>query len=239
MSLHRLDFGNLRKEMVARLRSRGITNEAVLKAFKDVPRENFVPLELLYISYEDMPILLGDRMIVPHPWITAFMLQALNIKKDDNVLELGTNSGYQAALISQLAHSVATCEGILDMAMTASLRLRSEYSNTRVYTGGHLLEGLPTKGPFDVIISNAPINHFPNRLIEQLKEGGRMIFPIKSGNFEQITILQKTGEGVIRKKLLKLQYVPLPDTEGVGSEKKIKGSDAPKPQQLPPDLKEE
>jgi protein-L-isoaspartate(D-aspartate) O-methyltransferase len=239
VSMGRLDFINLRKEMVERLKRKGITNDRILEVFKEIPREHFVPLDLIYISYADMPISSRERIIVAHPWITALMLQSLDIGKEESVLELGTNSGYQTAILSRLARKVMTCEEMPDMAMTASLRLRSEYKNVHLYKGGKLMAGLPMKGPFDKIISNVPISHFPKALMAQLREGGSMMFPVKSGSFEQITILNKTEKGIVKKKLIKLQYISLPEAEGVSSENKPSGPELPRTQQLPPDTKEE
>lgn len=206
--MQEINFGSLREQMVKRLIDRGVNNKDVLTAMGEVPREHFVPAGLWPFSYDDTPLPLGQKHIIAHPWIIAFILQVLDIKRNETVLELGTGSGYQTAIVSRLAGRVLTVESSLEMALTASLRLRGSLKNVRVYRGNSN-EGFDECAPYDVIIGNTPFLEFPKALTEQLKDGGRLVFSLRTDSCEYLILARRAAGDVSVEKLLKLDYVPI------------------------------
>jgi protein-L-isoaspartate(D-aspartate) O-methyltransferase len=219
--MEQIDFDTLRKDMVARMAARKIEDARLLKALNVTPRESFVPLELVPLAYDDTPLPLGDSRIIAHPWITAFMLQALSPKETDRVLELGTATGYQTALLSRLAGQVLTVEPSLDMALTAHLRLRGACRNVRIYTGNHE-EGFPAYAPYDAIISPQPFTRHPAHLVSQLGENGTLVYPLRKDTHEEIVKVRKENSSIEIKPILKMQYLPVakqpPHSEGQSPE---------------------
>ncbi len=204
--------------MVERLIERGISDRRLIRASDGVARENYVPSELTSLAYDDTPIPLGEKSLLQHPWIIAYILEALEIREGDRILELGTGSGYQAAILARLARSVITIEPSKQMAITAFLRLRVDGKNVKLYTGT-LRDGFPAFAPYDVIVCNPSLNEMPEKFMAQLKVGGRMIFPFKEGSYDQLIKIERTSEDFDRQALLKLQYIPL-----TGPSKKKKNS---------------
>ncbi|HET6424940.1 MAG TPA: protein-L-isoaspartate(D-aspartate) O-methyltransferase [Planctomycetaceae bacterium] len=172
------DPGRQRELMVALLRDRGITDERVLAAMNTVPREAFVSGGQQTLAYEDRPLPIGSRQTISQPYTVAFMCQALRVKPTDKVLEVGTGSGYGAAVLGQLARDVVTIERLPDLAEAAAARLqRLNMTNVRVILGDGTL-GVPEDAPFDGIIVTAGGNHLPQAYVDQLREGGRIVIPI-------------------------------------------------------------
>ena len=212
------DFKAMREKMVeTQIKARGVRDPRVLSALLKVERHRFVPKEYLNSAYSDQPLPIGEGQTISQPYIVALMTELIELKGDEKVLEIGTGSGYQAAILAELAKEVYTIEIIESLASMAKNRLlESGYQNIKVKAGDGYL-GWPEVAPFDAIIITAAPDHIPKPLIEQLKEGGRMVVPVgtytqelkkivkQSGKIETINIIPvvfvpMTGEGVKQKK---------------------------------------
>ena len=178
------------------LKGRGITDKKVLMVMTKVPRHLFVPEKLKDKAYGDYPLPIEEGQTISQPYVVALMTEALGLKANDRVLEVGTGSGYQAAVLSSLVKEVYTIEIKKTLADTASVRLRNlGYSNVKVrYADGYF--GWQEYAPFDAIIITAFVNHIPQPLLKQLKEGGRLVVPLGNTIFYQtLTLLaKKKGE---------------------------------------------
>jgi protein-L-isoaspartate(D-aspartate) O-methyltransferase len=184
---------------------------AVLDVMKDVPRHAFVPEEVQDEAYEDRPLPIGYGQTISQPFIVALMTDLLDLEEGDRVLEVGTGSGYQAAVLSPLAERVYSIEIVPELGRTAEVALEATgYRNveTRVGDGYY---GWPNQAPFDGIIVTAAASHVPPPLIEQLKPGGRMIIPVGAAfASQQLMLVAKTGDGKIRtRQILPVRFVPL------------------------------
>ena len=202
-------FARLRARMVEeQLRSRDITDERVLGAMLKVPRHEFVPPEIISSAYEDgaLPLALGQT--VSQPYIVAYMTQELRLRGSERVLEIGTGSGYQAAILAEIAAEVFTIEILPDLASRAqSILDRLGYKNIRFRTGDGY-QGWPESALFDAIVVTAAPDHVPQPLVDQLKPGGRMIIPV--GRFEQNLILIEKGKtGITRRSTIPVRFVPM------------------------------
>ncbi|MGH8500955.1 MAG: protein-L-isoaspartate(D-aspartate) O-methyltransferase [Gammaproteobacteria bacterium] len=195
----------------ARELGEGQIDPAVMAAMNRVPRHRFVPAHLRDRAYENEPLPIGHGQTISQPYIVALMTDLLDVEADDNVLEIGTGSGYQAAVLAELAGHVYTVEIIEPLAEQAAERLAQlGYDNltSRVGDGYH---GWPEHAPFDAIMVTAGADHLPPPLVRQLKPGGTMIIPVSSGAFTQhLMLVQKTPEGAVEKRqLLPVLFVPL------------------------------
>lgn len=173
------DFASQRDMLIwSELRNSGIRDERVLHAMAQVPREEFVPKKLRDFAYLNRPLPIGCEQTISQPLIVALMTEALTLSPTDRVLEIGTGSGYAAAVLSKLTRDVFTVERIADLADAAAQRLQQlGYDNVHVRTANGTL-GWPEKGPFDAIVVTAGAPHAPPALLEQLTIGGRMVIPI-------------------------------------------------------------
>lgn len=208
-----MDFKTQRKNLLIRLGESGIVDDNVLKAIEIIPKERFVPTGFLPIAYEDMPIPLWGNRSIAHPLIMSLVLQSLEIIKNHKVLELGTNSGYQTALLSILAGNVISIEPSLEMALTALLRLRSEHRNVHIYSGD-CSKGLSIFAPYDAIVSNITFTEFPKILLSQLNTKGKFVFPISDNSSDRILLVKRNEKGYSTKKLI--EFKPLPENSQVG-----------------------
>jgi len=191
------------------LRPRGIDDPRVLRVMAKVPREKFVAKELEASAYEDRPLPIGFGQTISQPFIVAFMTQALKPKATDRVLEIGTGSGYQAAVLSELVAEVYTIEIVRPLAQQAATVLSAlGYKNVLV-KGGDGYKGWPEHAPFDAIIVTAAPDHVPQPLIEQLKEGGRMVIPVGKTFAQQLKVLEKRGGVVKETAVIPVKFVPL------------------------------
>lgn len=174
-------FTEKREEMVAgQIAARGVSDEKVLAAMRRVERHLFVPPALKDAAYADEPLPIGHGQTISQPYIVAYMTEAARIKSGDNVLEIGTGSGYQAAIIAEIAGKVSTIEVVEPLAEESRKRLQDlGYNNTEVRHGDGY-KGWPEKAPFDAIIVTAAPPYIPEDLISQLKVGGRMVIDRKS-----------------------------------------------------------
>lgn len=181
---------------------------SVLDALRDVPRHEFVPSSLRDRAYEDRPLPIGHGQTISQPYIVALMTNLLKPQRDHVVLEVGTGSGYQAAVLSRLVRQVFTIEIVEPLAQQATERLKSlGYSNVTVRSGDGYA-GWPEQAPFDAIIVTAGAERIPRPLIAQLKPGGRMVIPVGSGD-QKLVVLEKLSDGTIRSHaVLPVTFVP-------------------------------
>ena len=204
------EFTGLRKQMVdTQIRARGVYNNRVLKAMENVPRHLFVPAEYRSMAYDDRPLPIGHGQTISQPYIVAFMTEAIRPGPEDKVLEIGTGSGYQAAVLAEIVDSVYTLEIIDELGKEAAARLHKlGYHNVKAKVSDGYY-GWQEYAPFDAIIVTAAAEEIPEPLIEQLKEGGRMIIPVEYvfGNQELVLVTKKKGE-IKKKKILPVRFVP-------------------------------
>ncbi len=206
------DFVLKRQRMVARqIKARGVVDKIVLEAMERVPRHMFVPEKFRQFSYYDQPLPIGQGQTISQPYIVALMTELLGVDKDDIVLEIGTGSGYQAAVLSCIIHELYTIEIVEDLGVQASERLKDlGYDNVSVKIGDGSA-GWPEKAPFDAIMVTAAAGKIPELLINQLKPGGRMVIPVDNiSGFQDLLIVDKDKAGnVITTKTIPVKFVPL------------------------------
>ncbi len=188
--------------------ARGITAPAVLAALEAVPRHRFVPDDLAARAYDDSPLPIGYRQTISQPYVVAYMTDAAALTADANVLEIGTGSGYQAAVLAEIAARVHTIEIVPELAERSRTLLADlGYDNVEVRTGDGY-RGLPDEAPFDAIVVTAAPDHVPPALVEQLAVGARMVIPV--GRFRQdILIVTKTADGATTEAVLPVRFVPM------------------------------
>jgi len=199
-----------RSEMVSRqIRARGIVDEPVLAAMGKVPRERFVPPELRSRAYDDTPLPIGYGQTISQPYIVAYMTEALGVGRSHKILEIGTGSGYQAAVLGELASAVYTIEIVPDLARRATATLKElGYANVHVRAGDGFA-GWPDQAPFDRILVTAAPEQIPPPLIEQLGSQGRLVIPVgEQGQTQWMTVVEKTGQGVVQRRTIPVQFVP-------------------------------
>ena len=198
-----------RERMVAeQLQSRDITDRRVLDAMRSIPRHEFVPAEQRTDAYRDSPLPIGYQQTISQPYIVAFMSQGLRVEPTHKVLEIGTGSGYQAAVLSRLAKVVYTMEIVAPLAERARETLkRLNVSNVHVRTGNGYL-GWPEEAPFDRIMVTAAPAEVPPALIDQLKMGGLMAIPVGTVA-QQLRILRRTPSGLETLDTLPVRFVPM------------------------------
>ncbi|MGO8927693.1 MAG: protein-L-isoaspartate(D-aspartate) O-methyltransferase [Limisphaerales bacterium] len=188
---------------------RNITNARVLTAMGRVPRHEFVPERMRYLAYQDSPLPIGYDQTISQPFIVAFMTEQLQPKPTDKVLEIGTGSGYQAAVLAELVAKVYTVEIIEDLARRAAADLRRlGYTNVSVRAGDGY-KGWSEAAPFDAIIVTCAPEKVPPPLIEQLKDGGRMIIPVGPTWDQELVLLRKRGDKLERHAVLPVRFVPM------------------------------
>jgi protein-L-isoaspartate(D-aspartate) O-methyltransferase len=203
------DWAERRAAMVERqIRARGITDPQVLAAMTRVPRHLFVPPERRHEAYEDRPLSIGLGQTISQPYIVAYMTEALKPSKTDRVLEIGTGSGYQAAVLAGLVREVYTIEIVRELADRARATLESlGIKNVNVRHGNGYL-GWPDAAPFSRVIVTAAPDTLPQVLVEQLAPGGILIAPV--GRAEQMmTIVEKTATGIVRRETIPVLFVPM------------------------------
>ena len=186
---------------------RNIKDRRVLEVMASVPRHEFVPEAVRRFAYWDEPLPIGYGQTISQPFIVAFMTEQLNPKPTDRVLEIGTGSGYQAAVLSRLVAEVFTVEIIEPLAKQAESDLkRLGYDNVKVLAGDGY-QGWPEHAPFDAIIVTCAPDHIPKPLVDQLREGGRMIIPVGPPDNQQLFLLQKHGSKVEQRAILPVRFV--------------------------------
>ena len=194
---------------------RGITNERVLAVMGKVPRHEFVPAQWRDEAYGDHALPIGHGQTISQPFIVAFMTERLDPEPADKLLEIGTGSGYQAAVLAGLVREVYTIEIVEPLAKQAATDLkRLGYTNVIVRAGDGY-KGWPEAAPFDAVIVTCAPDHVPQPLVDQLKEGGRMIIPVGPKGDQELIILQKQGGKVERRAVLPVRFVPMTGRTGV------------------------
>lgn len=196
--------------------ARGVKDPAVIRAMRNVPRHRFLPNPASAMAYWDGPLPLGPGQTISQPYIVAVMTEALRLFGDDKVLEIGTGSGYQAAVLAELARDVYSIEIVPALAEHATARLKElGYANVRVRTGDGR-QGWPEAAPFDAILVSASPEQVPQPLLDQLAVGGRMILPLGDKSSQNLVLIQRTPHGYERTTLLPVAFVPMTG----GAEKK-------------------
>jgi len=202
--------GEARMEFLLTLRRRGIMDQAVLRAMDEVPREHFVEQNFSDAAYADQALPIPCGQTISQPYVVAYMTEQLGVKPQHRVLEVGTGSGYQAAVLSRLAREVVSIERYRTLAETARSRLKTlGYDNVEIIVGDGLV-GAPVRAPFDRIIVTAAAETVPQALVDQLAEGGVMILPLgPHGGTQELIRLTKTAGELKRENLIAVRFVPL------------------------------
>lgn len=197
------------------IKRRGILDEATLNAMREIPRHLFVPPQLANAAYEDSPLPIGEGQTISQPYIVALMTQAAKLTPDAVVLEIGTGSGYAAAVLSRIASAVFTIERIEALARKSQELLKElGYANVTVRSGDGTL-GLPLAAPFDAILVTAGAPVVPESFLSQLKEGGRVIIPVGDALSQQLLRLRKNAEGRYdHERIESVRFVPLIGEQG-------------------------
>lgn len=214
------EFHHQRETLVAQIEYEGIRDAAVLKSIGMVPRELFVPIELQEFAYHDMPLPIGNQQTISQPSLVALMVAALQLRPTDRVLEVGTGSGYAAAILANIAAEVCTIERFRELADTARDRLEKlGFDNIEVIHGDGTC-GRPSHGPYDAIIVAAGAPEVPEPLLEQLRVGGRLVIPVGPDRMTQKLIrVRKLEEGQYdREELIDVRFVPLVGESGWNEE---------------------
>ena len=204
------DFAAQRQQMVEQqLKARGIKDERVLAAMAKLPREEFVPADARVDAYEDGPLPIGYDQTISQPYIVAFMTEQLRPKPSDRVLEIGSGSGYQAAILAELVADVYTIDIVEPLAKTAEATLqRLGYKNVHIKVGDGY-NGWPEEMPFDAIIVTCAPEKVPQPLVDQLKNGGRMVIPVGERFAQQLYLLEKKNGQMKESVILPVRFVPM------------------------------
>lgn len=201
----------IRREMMVRqqIEARGISNLDVLNAFREVPRHQFVLSEYIRFAYNDSPLPITEGQTISQPYIVAFMTDVLHLKSTDKILEIGTGSGYQAAILAQICDSVFTVE-IFESLVLKAKQVFTNLNYTNIYCKtGDGYKGWKIHAPFDAIIVTCSPTHVPEPLKEQLAEGGRMIIPVGKDRVQYLVLLQKKRGKIKEKNVLPVRFVPM------------------------------
>jgi protein-L-isoaspartate(D-aspartate) O-methyltransferase len=204
------EFAAQRRKLVEVVKSQGVKNKAVLDALLRVPRHKFVPSSHQNQAYENRALPIAHEQTISQPFIVGYMSEAADIAPGDRVLEIGTGSGYQAAVLAELAKEVYSIEIVPGLADTArSLLGELGYKNVQVKTGNGYL-GWPERAPFDAILVTAAPDEVPQALVDQLAVGGTMVVPVGSG-YQQMVIITRGESGVVERRTIPVAFVPMVD----------------------------
>jgi protein-L-isoaspartate(D-aspartate) O-methyltransferase len=206
-------YEKLRFQMVSKqIEGRGVRDARVLAALRRVPRHLFVPSSEQYLAYEDHPLPIGYDQTISQPYIVAFMTAALRLQGGEKVLEIGTGSGYQAAVLAELVYQVYTIEIITPLCDQAKDRLAELHYQNIFIRCGDGYRGWPDAAPFDAIIITAAPEAIPKNLLDQLAIGGRMVLPL-GGPIQELVLLTREADSQIRRQnLLPVRFVPMTGT---------------------------
>jgi len=202
-------FAEARKAMVkTQIEPRGVKDKKVLKAMRAVPRHRFVPAGLVQRAYSDGPLPIGEGQTISQPYIVALMTELLGLKGGEKILEIGTGSGYQAAVLAEIVEHVYTIEIICSLAETADKRLKEmEYDNITVRCGDGY-QGWEEHAPFDGVIVTAAPDHIPQPLVDQLKVGAKLVIPV-GDVFQELMVITKTETGIQKMNAIPVRFVPM------------------------------
>lgn len=200
-----------REAMVKRqIARRGVRDKNVLKAMLDVPRHRFVPARLQREAYADYPLPIGRNQTISQPYIVALMTEAAGVEPGEKVLEVGTGSGYAAAVASRIAREVYTIEIIKELAKSAKKKLSALGAKNIHVRAGDGYRGWPKKAPFDAIIVTAAPDHVPQPLKDQLAVGGRLVIPVgPQSGIQHLLVFTRTPKGIRRRTLIPVRFVPM------------------------------
>jgi protein-L-isoaspartate(D-aspartate) O-methyltransferase len=203
------NFSEKRRQMVEQqIRGRDVNDQAVLAAMRKVERHLFVPAYHSAFAYNDSPLPIGAGQTISQPFIVAYMTEAAEVSPSEKVLEIGTGSGYQAAILGEIAKEVYTIEIIPELADSARATLsKLGYKNVFAKTGNGYL-GWPEHAPFDAIVVTAAPDEVPQALVEQLALNGRMVIPVGTLN-QQMMIITRSSEGIVERKTIPVRFVPM------------------------------
>lgn len=193
---------------------RGITEPRVIEAFRRTPREWFVPPQFRASAYDDTPLPLVRGQTISQPFIVAFMTGMLELAGDEKVLEIGTGSGYQTAILARLARMVYSAEVEPELAESVRERLGELGLTNVVLRAGNGVEVFRDEAPFDAILSAAAPEHLPEGLLEQLAEGGRCIIPVGAADLQHLWLIERRGRELVRRRLEAVRFVPLRESIG-------------------------
>ncbi len=203
------DYEQARRNMVEyQIKARGIKDKRVLAAMLKVPRHLFVPEEMRDMAYRDEPLPIGYGQTISQPYIVAYMTEVLKLRPEDKVLEIGTGSGYQTAILAELVREVYTIEIIPELSQRAEETLKNlGYTNIEFLIGDGY-KGWPEKAPFDAILVSAAPAEVPPALVDQLQVDGRLILPVGTDS-QELVLIKKTKKGLERTRLIGVRFVPL------------------------------
>jgi len=203
------DYEQARRNMVEyQIKARGIKDKRVLSAMLKVPRHLFVPEEMRDLAYRDEPLPIGYSQTISQPYIVAYMTEALKLRPEDKVLEIGTGSGYQTAILAELVREVYTIEIIPELSQRAEETLKNlGYTNIEFLIGDGS-KGWPEKAPFDAILVSAAPAEVPPALVDQLQINGRLILPVGTDS-QELVLIKKTKKGLEKTSLIGVRFVPL------------------------------
>jgi protein-L-isoaspartate(D-aspartate) O-methyltransferase len=202
-------FAAVRRAMVrSQIEERGVSAASVLSAMTEVPRHLFVPESYREQAYDDSPLPIGAGQTISLPYIVALMTSLLELKPKDRVLEIGTGSGYQSAVLARLARDVYSMEILAPLAQQAQRNLAEAGCHNVHLRVGDGYKGWPEEAPFDAVIVTAAPEHVPQPLVDQLKVGGKMVIPVGK-YFQNLEVLTKTADGVERKTIIPVRFVPM------------------------------
>ncbi|MFA8434835.1 MAG: protein-L-isoaspartate(D-aspartate) O-methyltransferase [Marinifilaceae bacterium] len=210
------EFALMREEMVRKqIIARGVTDQEVLQAMRNVKRHLFVPDKYKELSYRDGPLPIGFGQTISQPYIVGLMTQLLRLDEQSRVLEIGTGSGYQAAILGEICDSVFTIEIVENLGKKAQILLADlKYEKVTVRIGDGYL-GWPEKAPFDGIIVTCAPTSIPEPLKEQLAEDGRMVIPVGKHSIKELVVLHKKKGRLVRQYIIPVSFVPMVDEEGL------------------------
>ena len=208
------EFGGARRRLIEELQRKGIRDLTVLKAFDDVPRHEFIPTGLRHRAYEDAPIPIGQGQTISQPWVHAKYLELLALTGKERVLEIGTGSGFQTALLTKLAGQVFTIERIAPLAEQAREALRRCGIDHVIQRVGDGTLGWPEFGPYDAILVGAASPDVPQPLLDQLAVGGQLLIPVGDREGQTLLRIRRTAEGYERTQLDAMRFVPLIGAHG-------------------------
>jgi protein-L-isoaspartate(D-aspartate) O-methyltransferase len=202
------------KMIINQIKSRGIKDGRVLAAMQKVERHRFVPDEYKNASYGDFPLPISEGQTISQPYIVAYMTEILDLNKNDNVLEIGTGSGYQAAILAQICDTVYSIDIFESLVLKArKLFQQLGYGNIFVKTGDGYL-GWAEHAPFDAILVTCAPSEIPEALVDQLAEGGRMIIPVGFSPYQELVLIKKNNGKITRQKVLPVRFVPMINEKG-------------------------
>lgn len=210
-------FGGARRRLIEELQAKGIRDLAVLKAFDEVPRHLFVPTGVQHRAYEDAPLPIGHGQTISQPFVHARYLELLALTGRETVLEIGTGSGFQTALLAKLADRVFTIERIPALAEMAREALKAVGIEKVVQRVGDGSLGWPEFAPFDAILVGAASPDVPQPLVDQLAEGGKLLVPVGDKEEQVLLQVQRTPTGIVRTRLDAMRFVPLIGAHGFGA----------------------